>query len=147
MKLGEATYEQVVGLLGKRKEHVPPLKPSDRVKTYGCWIDGIMVGCAASLFEGKNLSRVRLKMLYVHPDFRGRGIAVYLLRYRVVEAINFGAVSGVATCLPPSQKLYSLLDPEIVRTYHSGSTNIRVDLRESLRKLNNHINSYENSNR
>ena len=70
------SFEEVVSVLGKSRDQVRPLDPSDRTKTYGLFADGKLASVGAVVWESP--TKVRFKMQYTLPDFRRMGFGLLL---------------------------------------------------------------------
>ena len=75
-----------------------------------CYLDGRAVGCGA--FRPFDAETVEIKRMFVHPDFRGRGIAGEIL----AELERWAAASGYTACVLETGKN----QPEAIRLYQKS---------------------------
>jgi GNAT superfamily N-acetyltransferase len=81
-----------------------------------CYLDGQAIGCGA--FKEYDHHTVEIKRMYVKPEYRGKGIGLYILRELELWAAE---LNYTATILETGKK-----QPEAIRLYQkAGYTRIK----------------------
>jgi putative acetyltransferase len=83
-----------------------------------CYQDNIAIGCGA--FKEYDSNTVEIKRMFVHPDFRGKGIASIILKELEIWAIELNykcCVLETGTNNPQAIALYHKSGYEIIPNY------------------------------
>jgi len=83
-----------------------------------CYEDGVAIGCGA--FKKFDLNTAEIKRMYVHPDFRGKGIASSILKELETWASEYDFTNYVletGTNNPDAISLYRKSGYEIIPNY------------------------------
>ncbi len=79
-----------------------------------CYVDQLPVGCGA--FREYESGQVEIKRMFVHPDFRGQGIGLFILK----ELERWAAELHYHTCILETGKM----QPEAIRLYQKAGYSI-----------------------